>query len=121
MPCLAISALLAVTTDLPDFSAASIADSAGSPEPPISSTKQSTLGSLASASGLLAHSMPRRSSERFFAFERAVTATTRTPRPLRSDSVRDCASMRRTTSAPTVPSPAIPTLRGATMIRENLQ
>ena len=90
MPCLAISALLAVTTDLPDFSAASIADSAGSPEPPISSTKQSMLGSLASASGLLAQSMPRRSSERFFAFERAVTATTRTPRPLRADSVRAC-------------------------------
>ena len=50
-PCLAISALLAVTTDLPDFSAASIADSAGSPEPPINSTKQSMPGSLASASG----------------------------------------------------------------------
>ena len=52
-PCLAISALLAVTTDLPDFSAASIADSAGSPEPPINSTKQSMPGSLASASGVL--------------------------------------------------------------------
>src|SRR4029453_3225451 len=90
MPCLAISALLAVTTDLPDFSAASIADSAGSPEPPISSTKQSTLGSLASASGLLAHSTPRRSSERFLAFERAVTATTGTPRPrLRFDEADD--------------------------------
>ena len=120
-PCLAISALLAVTTDLPDFSAASIADSAGSPEPPISSTKQSMSGSLASASGLLAQSMPRRSSERFLAFERAVTATTRTPRPLRADSVRACASMRRTTSAPTVPSPAIPTFRGATMNEKNLQ
>ena len=45
-PCLASSALLAVTTDLPDFSAASIADSAGSPAPPISSTKQSMPGSL---------------------------------------------------------------------------
>ena len=43
-PCLAISALLAVTTDLPDFSAVSIADNAGSPEPPISSTKQSMRG-----------------------------------------------------------------------------
>src|SRR5436190_22380785 len=114
-PCLAISALLAVTTDLPDFSAASIAAKAGSPEPPISSTKQSMPGSLASCSGFLAHSMPRRSTPRFFAFERAVTATTRTPRPLRADSIRLCSSIRRTTSAPTVPSPAIPTLRGATM------
>src|SRR5437016_5815509 len=120
-PCLAISALLAVTTDLPDLSAASIADSAGSPEPPINSTKQSMPGSLASASGLFAHSMPSRSSFRFFTFERAVTATTRTPRPLRADSVRACSSMRRTTAAPTVPSPAMPTFRGATMTIENLR
>ena len=86
-PCLAISALLAVTTDLPDFSAASIADSAGSPEPPINSTKQSMPGSLASASAFLAQAMPRRSRPRFFTFERAVTATTRTPRPQRADRV----------------------------------
>src|SRR5260370_34239466 len=117
-PCLAISALLAVTPDLPDFSAASIADSAGSPEPPINSTKQSMPGSLASASALLAQAMPRRSRPRFFTFERAVTATTRTPRPLRAAKVRPCCSMRRTTSAPTVPSPAIPTFRGATMTRK---
>src|SRR5439155_5827583 len=117
-PCLAISALLAVTTDLPDFSAASIADSAGSPEPPINSTKQSMPGSLASASGFLAQSMPRRSRPRFFIFDRAVTATTRTPRPLRADSVRPWLSMRRTTSAPTVPSPAMPTFRGATMTQK---
>src|SRR5476651_1906566 len=116
-PCLAINALLAVTTDLPDFSAASIADSAGSPEPPISSTKQSMPGSVASASASLAQAIPRRSRPRFFTLERAVTATTRTPRPQRADSVRLCCSMRRTTSAPTVPSPAIPTLRGATMTR----
>src|SRR5258707_2528558 len=117
-PCLAISALLAVTTDLPDFNAASIADSAGSPEPPINSTKQSMPGSFASASGFLAQAIPRRSRPRFFTFERAVTATTRTPRPLRCDSVRPCCSIRRTTSAPTVPSPAIPTLRGATITRK---
>src|ERR1700728_3606902 len=114
-PCLAISALLAVTTDLPDFSAASIADKAGSPAPPINSTKQSMPGSLASASAFLAQATPRRSRPRFFAFERAVTATTRTPRPQRADKVRPCCSIRRTTSAPTVPSPAIPTFRGATM------
>src|SRR3984957_17622871 len=118
-PCLAISALLAVTTDLPDFSAASIADSAGSPEPPINSTKQSMPGSLASASAFLAQAILRRSRLRFFTFERAVTATTRTPRPQRADKVRPCCSIRRTTSAPTVPSPAIRTFRGATM-KQNL-
>src|SRR3954454_1410678 len=120
-PCLAISALLAVTTALPDFSASSIAPNAGSPETPINSTKQSMPGSLASCSGFLAHAMPRRSTPRFFAFERAVTATTRTPRPLRADSIRPCSSIRRTTSALTVPSPAIPTFRGATMRRKNLE
>src|SRR4030095_2018666 len=114
-PCLAISALLAVTADLPDFSAASIADSAGSPDPPINSTKQSMPGSLASASAFLAQAIPRRSTPRFFTFDRAVTATTRTPRPLRADKTRPCCSISRTTSAPTVPSPAIPTFRGATM------
>src|SRR6267154_2141124 len=117
-PCLAISALLAVTTDLPVFSAASIADSAGSPDPPINSTKQSIPGSPPSASGFLAQAMSRRSRPRFFAFERAVTATTRTPRPQRADKLRPCCSMRRTTSAPTVPSPAIPTFRGATMTQK---
>src|ERR1700679_2642600 len=120
-PCLAISALLAVTTDLPDLSAVSIADSAGSPAPPINSTKQSIEGSLASSSGVLAQPIPCRSSPRFLAFERAVTATTRTGRPQRDDSVRLCCSIRRTTSAPTVPSPAIPTFRGATMTWRDLQ
>src|SRR3954463_4214460 len=65
--------------------------------------------------------MPRRSRLRFFTLERAVTATTRMARPLRDDSVRACASRRRTTSAPTVPSPAMPTLRGATMTLKNLR
>src|ERR1700748_2624611 len=115
MPCLAISALLAVTTDLPAFSAASTADSAGSPAPPINSTKQSMSGLVAGASGSLAQAMPRRSSPRFLACERAVTAVTRTPRPQRADSVLPWLSISRTTSAPTVPSPAIPTFRGATI------
>src|SRR5260370_40163782 len=59
--------------------------------------------------------MTRRSRPGFFTFARWVTATTRTPRPLRAARVRPCCSMRRTTSGPTVPSPAIPTFRGATM------
>src|SRR4051794_21237352 len=115
-PCFASNALLAVATDLAAFSAAPTADRAGSPEPPISSTKQSMPGCVARASGSLTHSMPRRSTPRFLAFERAVTATTRMPRPLRPASTRACVSIRRTTSAPTVPSPAMPTFRGATMM-----
>src|ERR1700754_4704681 len=117
-PCLAISALLAVTTDLPAFSAVSTADSAGSPEPPINSTKQSMPGSPASAMGSLAQATSRRSSPRFLAFERAVTATTRTLRPQRADKALPSFSIRRTTSAPTVPSPAMPTFRGATIGQE---
>ncbi len=116
-PCLAISALLAVTTDLPDFSAASIADKAGSPAPPTSSTRQSISGLLASSSGLLAQAIPDRSMPRFFAFARAVTAVTRTLRPQRAAKVRPSLSIRRTTSAPTVPSPAIPNLRGAAITK----
>src|ERR1700751_251131 len=111
-PCLAISALLAVTTDLPALRAVSVADKAGSPAPPINSTRQSTSGWLAISSGFLAQAMPDRSMPRLFACDRAAAATTRTPRPQRADSARPLFSIRRTTSAPTVPSPAIPTLRG---------
>ena len=50
-PCLASSALLAVTTDLPEASAASTAALAGSPAPPINSTKTSMTGSRASSTG----------------------------------------------------------------------
>jgi len=110
--------LLVTARVLPAFNAVSIADNAGSPAPPINSTTQSISGCSASACGLFTHSMPRRSRPRFLAFVRAVTATTRTPRPLRADRVAPCCSMRRTTSAPTVPSPAIPTFRGATMTRK---
>src|ERR1700751_3949149 len=120
-PCLAISALLAVTTDLPALRAVSVADKAGSPAPPINSTRQSTSGWLAISSGFLAQAMPDRSMPRLFAFDRAVTATTRTPRPQRADSARPLFSIRRTTSAPTVPSPAIPTLRGATIAASNFR
>src|SRR5829696_6266914 len=50
-PWRASSALLAVTTDFPAFSAAVIADFAGSPEPPSNSTNTSISGSLARATG----------------------------------------------------------------------
>ena len=50
-PWSAISALLAVTTGLPSFSAASTAALAGPSEPPISSTKMSMSGDAASATG----------------------------------------------------------------------
>src|SRR5690348_14421343 len=114
-PCLASSALLAVTTDLPEASAASIAALAGSPAPPISSTKTSTSESVASAIGSRAHLTLRRSSGRFLAFERAVTAVTSIARPQRTASAARSRSMRSMTAAPTVPSPARPTFSGATM------
>src|SRR5215831_809043 len=78
-PCLAISALLAVTTDLPAFSAVSIADKAGSPDPPINSTRQSTSGLLASSSGFLAQATRERSITPFFPLRPPVNRNTPHP------------------------------------------
>ena len=47
--------------------------------------------------------------------DRAVTATTSMPRPHRASISSRCRAMRRTTAEPTVPSPATPALRGATI------
>src|SRR5882672_12357741 len=114
-PCRASSALLAVTTDLPAPSAAAIAALAGSAAPPISSTKTSMPGSVASATGSRAHLIRFRFMARFLARERAVTATTSIGRPQRADNAACSRSMRCMTAAPTVPSPARPTLSGAIM------
>ena len=48
----------------------------------------------------------------------AVTATTRTGRPQRSAKALPWRSIRRSTSAPTVPSPAMPSFRGATITKQ---
>src|SRR6185437_60749 len=111
-PCLASKALLAVTTDLPDDSAASTAALAGSPAPPISSTNTSMPGSRASATGSSNHFIFLRSTPRSLFFERAETATTSMRRPPQRMASR---SRSRTIwamrAAPTVPRPATPTFR----------
>src|SRR5215213_3216141 len=120
-PCAASSALFAVTTDLPDASAVSTARLAGSAAPPISSTNTSMPGSRASAIGSFTQRIFLRSTPRFLALLRAVTATISIPRPQRSVSAARCSSIRRTTDAPTVPRPASPTFSGVAMRRPNGQ
>src|SRR6185436_17734530 len=116
-PCRARSALLAVTTGLPAFSAALTAASAGLPSPPINSTNASIPGSRASSTGSANQRSFFRSMPRSLPRERALTATTSIGRPHLSASTVRCWSIRRTTEAPTVPRPARPTLRGAAMER----
>ena len=87
-PCLASSALLAVTTDLPELSAASTARLAGSPAPPISSTKTSMPATRASSTGSENHWQPRKSTPRFLALLRAQTATISMRRPQRRPAPR---------------------------------
>src|SRR5450759_5107210 len=114
-PCLASSALLAVTTDLPDARAASTALLAGSPAPPINSTKTSMPAARASAIGSEYHFVFLRSMPRSLPRARAQTAAISIARPQRAAS----ASRWRTTwaikAAPTVPNPATPTFSGVTM------
>ena len=52
---------------------------------------------------------------RFLALRRALTATSFSLRPPRSDSRLPCSAKSLTTPAPTVPRPAIPILRGEFM------
>src|ERR1019366_4713733 len=114
-PCLASSALLAVTTDLPDASAASTALLAGSPAPPINSTNTSMSAARASAIGSEYHFVFLRSMPRSLPRARAQTTAISIARPQRAAS----ASCWRTTwaikAAPTVPNPATPTFSGVTM------
>ena len=112
MPYLASSALLAVTTDLPERSAASTADLAGSPVPPINSTKTSMPLAQASATGSENHSIFFRLMPRALALERAETATISMRRPQRTASASRCCITWATSAAPTVPKPATPTRRG---------
>src|SRR6266478_3556982 len=116
-PCLARSALLAVTTAFPAASAVLTASFAGSPSPPISSTKTSIPGSAASVAGSETQRGLASPRSRFLSGIRAVTATTSIPRPHRASIRRRCCVMRRTTAEPTVPRPARPAFRGATIYR----
>src|SRR5665213_803180 len=114
-PCLASSALLAVTTDLPDASAASIALLAGSPAPPISSTNTSMPGARASVTGSENHLALRRSRPRSLPFERAQTAAISMARPQRAASASCWSATWAIKAAPTVPNPATPTFSEVVM------
>ena len=81
VPCLASSALLAVTTCLPAASAASTACLATPSSPPISSTNTSMPGSAASSTGSSNHWSLPRSTPRFLRRSRADTPTTSIGRP----------------------------------------
>ena len=72
-------------------------------------------GSTASFFGLSTQRSFFKAGSRFLAFDRAVTATTSMGRPQRAASSFASCAIDRTTDAPTVPRPATPTLREATM------
>src|SRR5690242_18815807 len=118
-PCFARSALLAVTTGLPALSAASTAERAGSPAPPISSTKRSMSSDRASATGSENHSAFFSSKPRSFERERAQTATTSTGRPHLAVSISRSRPIWAIRAAPTVPRPATPTFSAGGMLFES--
>src|SRR5262249_10033073 len=97
-------------------SAAEIAALAGSPPPPINSTKTSISRSVASVTGSATQRNFLRPMSRFLLRERAVTATTSIGRPQRAASASRWRSMRRGAHAPTVPRPAIPSFSGADIV-----
>src|SRR5262245_43895137 len=115
LPCLASSALLAVTTCLPASRAASTAFLAMPSSPPISSTNTSMEGSTARRSASSNHWALPIVSARFFERERAETATTSMWRPTCSASRPPCSASSCNNPVPTVPSPAMPSRSGLFM------
>jgi hypothetical protein len=105
-PCSAMSALLAVTTGLPSFSAASTATLAGPSDPPMSSTKRSFSPEDARATGSSNQGRAEMSVARGRERERAHTPVTRAVAPVGEKS--GLAAMRSSRPTPTVPSPATP-------------
>ena len=113
VPCLASSALLAVTTCLP-FSIARITRSRAAVSPPISSTTMSMSGRSTMCPAVATISMPSRETARSFFRSRALATVITMSRPAR----RAISSrLRRSTSMvplPTVPRPSSPTWMGFT-------
>ena len=105
-PCWARSALFAVTTGLPFFSAARIS-LRGSSTPPINSTTKSTVGSLTTNSASVVMTSAATEPECAAVFRTATRATSRRT-PLRAAMVSDCCFTKRTNAAPTVPCPITP-------------
>ena len=112
-PCAASSALLAVTTPLPVSSAARTLACAGPSSPPISSTKTSMELERARPTGSSCQAMPSIAKPRSRARSRALTAATRPSGRAAPRSASPWRSSSRTTDAPTVPSPAMPSLSGS--------
>ena len=111
VPCLASSALFAVTTCLPlaiAFSTSALVKVS----PPINSQTMSISGCITSSSALVSISMPSSEKLRALVRSRAVACEIRISRPAR----RAISSLflRKTSivPAPTVPSPSNPTLIG---------
>ncbi len=111
-PCSASSALLAVTTWRPARKDASTRERAGLPVPPISSATTSTAGSDARPSGFSCQAYAARSVPRLRERSRALTAVPTLGRAARAGMTSAFSRSSRSTPAPTVPSPAIPTRRG---------
>ncbi len=115
IPCLASSALLAVTKDLPLPSAASAAASAAPSSPPISSTKRSILGERARATQSSNQAKLARSIPRCFSLWQAETPAIAIFRPVRRRSASAWRLRSVITAAPTVPRPAMPMRKGGNM------
>ena len=105
-PCVAISALFAVTTGLPEASAFKIKARASS-MPPINSTTKSTVGSLTTKSASCVSTSAANEPACAAVFRTATRAiSNRTP--LRAAMVSDCCFTSFTKAAPTVPCPITP-------------
>ena len=118
-PCCAIIALLAVTSDRPWPSDSRARSSAGPSVPPITSATASIPSRRASSTGSSHQRHEERSIPRSLVRSRALTATTSIGRPARVSINAACSVSRRTTPAPTVPSPAIPSLNASLMARSD--
>jgi len=105
-PCVAISALFAVTTGFPEASAFKI-NARASSMPPINSTTKSTVGSLTTKSASCVSTSATNEPACVAVFRTATRAiSNRTP--LRAAIVSDCCFTSLTKAAPTVPWPITP-------------
>ncbi len=115
-PDAASSALLAVTTWRPRRKAARTESAAAPSAPPISSTNTSISAFAASSSALSNQVTAEISIPRSRVRSLAVTAAISIGRPQVTASSLARVWMMRTSEAPTVPRPAMPTLRASAMI-----
>lgn len=115
LPTLASSSLLAVTTGLPAFNAATINSRAGS-MPPINSTTRSTAGSATTSAASVVTIAGSSATPRSLDIERTATRTTRSLSPVRVSMSSPCASINSISAAPTLPAPSTPTVTSVEVI-----